>query len=165
VLFGALSPLRCYFRYQCTGDKAVLADIDRQPYRAVAGSALPPTQQIFDLGFAEVMSVRNQGKDPKQAARDLFKILEEVDFLPPAFGVSKPEQHAPSAFTVPKMARDLSWIRKRAPAWVRDTFFDWSPASYFKYTLKGLLKLGVRPIRRALDPAQEAFSTWHPHWD
>jgi FADH2 O2-dependent halogenase len=164
VLFGVLGPLRCYLKFRDTGDPAVLAEIDHLPYRGVAGSGFVETQKVFDCGFAEVMKVRTGEKDTRQAARDLFAILAKVDFAPPAFRLADPEQHAPSAFTLPRMARDLPWCTRRAPQWLRDAFFDWSLATYLRYTVKNLLRLVRASLRRGLDPVREAFSTWHPHW-
>jgi FADH2 O2-dependent halogenase len=165
VLFGVLSPLRCYFKFLDTGGRSMLAAIDQPPYRSVAGSGFSEAQKVFDRGFAEVMSVRNEGKDPKEAARNLFKILAEVDFVPPTFHLAEPEQHAPSTFTLPKMIRDLPWCSRHAPPWVREAFFDWSPGGYLKDTLKGLLGLVGTSLKNGLDPFREAFSTWHPHWE
>ncbi|HEY7314079.1 MAG TPA: tryptophan 7-halogenase [Gemmataceae bacterium] len=164
VLFGALSPMRCYLKYLDTGDRAALEAIDRVPYRPIAGSGFAAAQKIFDRGFEEIMRVRSEGKEPRQTARDLFAILRDVDFVPPAFRLADPEQHAPSPFTLLKMARDLPWYQKRSPQWVRDTFFDWSPSVYVKYTMKGVLSLLGTSIRRSFDPLREAFSSWHPHW-
>jgi FADH2 O2-dependent halogenase len=164
VVFGVLSPLRCYIKYLGTGDCAVLAEIDRLPYRGVAGSGFVETQKVFDRGFAEVMKVRAGDKDARQAARDLFAILDEIDFIPRGFRLADPGRHAPPSFTLPAMAGDLPWYRRRAPAWVRESFFDWSLAAYLKYTAKGLLRLVGVSLRRGLDPVREALSSWHPHW-
>jgi hypothetical protein len=156
--------MRCYLKYLDTGDRAALEAIDRVPYRPIAGSGFAAAQKIFDRGFEEIMRVRSEGKEPRQTARDLFAILRDVDFVPPAFRLADPEQHAPSPFTLLKMARDLPWYQKRSPQWVRDTFFDWSPSVYVKYTMKGVLSLLGTSIRRSFDPLREAFSSWHPHW-
>jgi FADH2 O2-dependent halogenase len=164
VVFGALSPLRCYLKFLSTGNISALADIDALPYRSVAGSGLPETQKVFDRGFAEVMSVRTEGKDPKQAAQNLFDLLQTVDFLPPSFGIGRPDQHAPTALTLPKMARDLGWFQKRSPPWVRETFFDWTASAYLNYTLRGVLRMVALPLRRGFDPLREMLTSWHPHW-
>jgi FADH2 O2-dependent halogenase len=164
VLLGALSPLRCYVKYLATGDRSALEDIDRLPYRGIAGSGFSEAQKVFDRGFAEVMSVCEGGKDPGQAAGNLFAILKGVDFVPPTFRLGDPEHHAPATFTLPVMTRDLPWYQKRGPRWVREAFFDWPPAAYLKYTLKGLVRLVAASGRRALDPFREALTSWHPHW-
>jgi len=164
VLFGTLSPMRCYLKYLDTGDRTALEAIDRVPYRPIAGSGFAETQKIFDRGFEEIMRVRSGEAEPHQTAQNLFTILKDVDFVPPAFRLADPEQHAPSPFTLPKMVRDLPWYQKHAPQWVRDTFFDWSPTLYLKYTMTGVLKQLATSIRRAFDPLREAFSSWHRHW-
>src|SRR5262249_4246994 len=111
VVFGVLSPLRCYIKYLGTGDPAGLAEIDQPAYRGVAGSGFVETQKIFDRGYAEMMKVRAGQKDAPGAARDLFAILDEVDFIPRAFRLADPERHSPPPFTLPSMAGDMPWYR------------------------------------------------------
>ena len=110
------------------------------------------------------MRVHSGEEDSHRAMKNLFAILKEVDFVPPAFRLADPEQHAPSPFTLPKMVRDLPWYQKRAPQWVRDAFFDWSPPLYLRYTMTNVLKQMATTVRRAFDPLREAFSSWHRHW-
>ena len=117
-----------------------------------------------DGGYAEIMKVRSEGKCPQEVAKNLFELLKEVDYVPPGFRIADPTSHAPSSLTLPSMRHDLPWSQKRAPAWVREAFFDYSHHSYLKYTLKGIATKAGRSLRRAFDPLREAFSSWHPHW-
>jgi FADH2 O2-dependent halogenase len=164
VLLGALTPLRCYFKYRETGDRSMLEAADRLPYRGVTGSGFPESMRIFDKGFAEVMSVRTEGKDPHVAAKNVFGILEEVDFIPPSVHLTDPALRAPLALTIPNMRHDIPWMLKQSPPWMREQLFDWPRTAYLKYTAKGLYRAVTRSMKRGFDPLREAFTAWHPHW-
>lgn len=164
LVLGTLGPLRCYLRYLESGDRSFLEAIEQLPYREAAGGGFPPVRQVFDRGFDEILSVRNEGKDPAVAARNLFGILKEIDFLPPSFDMRDPEQHAPTTFSVSKMRRDIRWVAHRAPAWAREALFDWSPGTYLGYTCKGLGRLIGTSLWRGLEPLQHVSAIWRRHW-
>jgi FADH2 O2-dependent halogenase len=163
VVLGALGPLRCYLKFLDTGDRSVLAATDHLPYRGVAGSGFPEQQRLFDRGFAEVMTVRTEGKDPHVAAKNIFALLEEVDFIPPSFHLAD-GTHRAAMLTLPQMRHNIPWVLKRSPLWVRESFFDWSHFTYLKYMAKGISHEVRRSLGRGFDPLRDAFSSWHPHW-
>lgn len=164
LVLGSLGPLRCYLKYLESGDRMLLEAIDQLPYREAAGAGFPSAPQVFNRGFDEIRSVHHDGKDAAVAARNLFGILKGIDFLPPSFDVTDPEQHAPTTFSVPKMLRDIHWVNHRAPKWAREELFDWSPRTYLGYTFKGLARLIGTSLRRGLEPLQHVCAIWQRHW-
>lgn len=104
---------RAYARFLDSRDAADLKRLERlAPQGAIPD--YPGVREMLDAVSHAVRAVQDDGVAPKTAARQVMKLLQEADFVPPAFGLADPANRWFNA-TVPKVLQSLRWARTDAP--------------------------------------------------
>jgi FADH2 O2-dependent halogenase len=108
---GTFGPLANLIHFLGSNDRSYL-DRTTEPGRlGVLSNHLPEVKGAMmassdDIGRALAGEITHA-----EASRRVFERLGALKFLPPYMGFGRPEQHAPSVFTLPSGARHVTWYR------------------------------------------------------
>lgn len=160
---GTFGPFANLLRYLGSGDRKFL-DATTQPGNiGVLSSHLPEVRSAIlassdDIGEAVAGRITH-----KEAGERIFARLGALTFLPPYMGFGKPEQHAPSTFTLPMGARNVLWYRfQRDRRWR-----DYVTFNLFTYA-RQVFGFGWRhtgdTIRRAWAALRDVFFAGNGEW-
>ncbi|WAZ24668.1 tryptophan 7-halogenase [Streptomyces cinnabarinus] len=113
---------RAYATFLDNRDPAGLERLERQaPDGAIPDYA--PVRQLLKNVSTLVQEVQKGAADPRAAADEILAQLRAVDFVPPAFGLSEPDNHWTDASTL-KVLQTLRWAKKEAPDGIGDLVYD-----------------------------------------
>ena len=107
-VLAALALENAYFAFASHGRDEVFKDLEQTRW---PGSPFPVSDAYNEMRLEALRLCREvdeQGLDPKVAATRLFGILQDADYVPPAFKIGVPEQHW-VYFTPPKMIQAAKW--------------------------------------------------------
>jgi FADH2 O2-dependent halogenase len=117
---GTFGPLANLIRYLGSGDRKYL-DVTTQPGNiGVLSSHLPEVRAAIMASSDDIGEAVAGNLTHREASDRIFARLGALKFLPPYMGFGKPEQHAPSVFTLPMGARHVMWYRQHGDRKWRD---------------------------------------------
>nr|AAQ04684.1 halogenase A [Actinoplanes sp. ATCC 33002] len=104
---------RAYAKFLDSHDSKHLAPLERiAPHGSIPD--YPPARQLLAAVSDEVRAVSAGGQTGEDAARRVMRLLRASDFVPPAFGLTDPDNRWFNA-TLPKVLKTLRWARTDAP--------------------------------------------------
>lgn len=106
---GTFGPLKLLLKYEQTGDRRYL-DMTTEPGRVgVLSSHLPEVLAAMTASSEDIAAAVAGQISHAEASNHIFTRLGQLDFLPPYMGFGRPEQHAPTCFTLPWGMRHVIW--------------------------------------------------------
>jgi FADH2 O2-dependent halogenase len=129
---GCMSVLSRYLRYRETGDRSFLERQSQPPYRGFGSADFAEYVQVLDRCEAALNTFR-EGRPAREAAQDIYRILESFEFSPAQFRMGDPSHRAVGTFSITQLQRLFWWSRLRAPAHVRKTFYSFGQRVVWKY--------------------------------
>ena len=110
---GTFGPLALLLRYLGSGDRRFL-EMTTEPGRVgVLSSHIPEVREAMMASAADIGEAVDGRIAHAEAGRRIFARLGALPFVPPYMGFGRPEQHAPSTFTLPMGARHVLWYRRQ----------------------------------------------------
>jgi FADH2 O2-dependent halogenase len=110
---GTFGPLALLLRYLGSGDRRFL-EMTTEPGRiGVLSSHIPEIREAMMASAADIGEAVDGRIPHAEANRRIFARLGALPFVPPYMGFGRPEQHAPSTFTLPMGARHVLWYRRQ----------------------------------------------------
>ena len=104
---------RAYAKFADHRDMAALDHLARiEPHGSVPD--YPPARELIATVSRRVQDVQAGTLAPEQASREIFRLLQAADFVPPAFGLADRDNRWYNA-TSGKVLQTLRWARKDAP--------------------------------------------------
>ena len=104
---------RAYAKYLNSRDMEALEHLARiEPHGTVTDYA--PARQLLKNVSQRMQDVQAGAASPEAAARQIFAMLQNADFVPPAFGLTDKNNRWYNA-TSAKVMRTLLWARTQAP--------------------------------------------------
>jgi len=104
---------RAYAKYLSNRDMAALEHLARiEPHGSMPD--YPPARELMKDVSRCMQAVQAGETDAETAAREIFAMLQEADFVPPAFGLTDKSNRWYNATSV-KVMRTLWWARTQAP--------------------------------------------------
>src|SRR5690606_38828966 len=110
-ILGALGPITLYLRYQQDRNPALLAEVEKPPYRGLAGIDLEEYAQLFEQAGAHVDAFREGRASAKQASEQIFRLLADFPLSPKQVHIADPAYRSLNDWTLPKMIRIWTWGR------------------------------------------------------
>lgn len=135
-ILGALGPITLYLRYQQDRDPGLLTEVEKPPYRGLAGIDVEEYAQLFEQSAARIDAFRAGRLTAKEAAAQIFQLLAECPVSPPQVHIADPAQRSLNDWTLPKMIRVWTWGRFFAPEKVRRHYFQIKTFTYPIYVLR-----------------------------
>ena len=122
-ILATLEINRSYARFLDSHDPGDLARLERQaPEGAIPD--YPPARQLLRSVSAIMHEVQAGTRDSGQAAAEIMGLLQQADFVPPAFGLTDPDNrwfHATSR----RLTRVMLWAkRKDTPPEIGDLVYE-----------------------------------------
>ena len=160
---GTFGPLANLVRYLGSGDREFLDVTTRPGNIGVLSSHLPEVRAAImassdDIGAAIDGTITHQ-----EANKRIFKRLGSLEFLPPYMGFGKPEQHAPSVFTMPMGARHVLWFRFRANRKWRN-YATFSLLTYARQVAAFAWRSTADAMSRATRALRDVFFAGNDEW-
>jgi len=121
-MYGALGVLSRIVHYQGTRDKLGDAPCDAFPYRGVQGHELPEFAALFSAAQRELDGVSGGQWSSEEAARRIFRHVEESGLWPAPWGSPRPEKRNPGGYHLALLLRTGQWAMRGAPELVRKHF-------------------------------------------
>lgn len=113
---------RSYAKFLETRDQAVLDHLARlEPYGSLPD--YPPARELLKTVSERVQAVQNNQLDAEVAAGQIFELLRQADFVPPAFGLTDRSNRWYNA-TSGKVVKTLAWARKDAPPEIGELVYE-----------------------------------------
>ena len=113
---------RAYAKYLDSHDVADLAHLEKLAPSGSVPDYEPARQMLRDVSRI-TQDVQEGLKDPGEAARQMMTMLENADFIPPAFGLTDSNNRWFNA-TTPKVVKTLAWARNEAPAPIGELVYE-----------------------------------------
>lgn len=113
---------RAYAKYIDNRADTELARLER----LAPGGSIPdyrPARELLARVSSEVRAVAEDGEDPGDAAKRVMGMLQAAEFVPPAFGLTDPDNRWFHA-TTPNVMRALRWSRTKAPREIGDLVYE-----------------------------------------
>lgn len=123
AFLGTFRIQRAKMRYDETGDIRFLESLDEAPF---PGSLCPNHEGyniLFDTAASIVESVEAGDMSSGAAALEIFRLLREIDFAPPVYPFTDPEQRY-SIADQNAVRRVIEWVNTKAPEEIRRLYFD-----------------------------------------
>jgi tetracycline 7-halogenase / FADH2 O2-dependent halogenase len=163
-ILGALGPITLYLRYQQDRDPALLAEVEKPPYRGLAGADLEEYMHVFHESAARIDAFRAGGLSAKEAAAQIFQLVSECPLSPPQVRIGDPEQRSLSAWTLPQMIRVWTWGRFFAPKKVRMLYFQIKTFTYPTYVLRDVRTQLAKSARISWALIRDIGSPFNLEW-
>jgi FADH2 O2-dependent halogenase len=137
---------RAYAKFLDSHDTRDLKHLERlAPYGSIPDYA--PARQLMDEVSEQCKGVVAGTNTSQQAARAIMAELAASDFIPPAFGLTNPDNRWFNA-TFPKVLKTLRWAKTEAPAPIGELVYE------------GLTLF----IKKRLSPDEFNLSAEAKHW-
>jgi len=158
--FGAFKLLLRFFE---TGNSRFL-DMTTEPGRiGVLSSHLPEVRAAMDASGDDIAFALAGQISDVEASRRIFERLGALRFLPPYMGFGRPEQKAPSTFTLPMGARHVLWYRFQSDAKWRD-YASFSLLTYARMVLGFTTRQTGEAARRFSTAFRDVFFADNDDW-
>jgi FADH2 O2-dependent halogenase len=108
---GTFGPFANLIRFLGTGDRTYLDRTTEPQNLGVLSSHLPEVKAAMMASGDDISAAIEGRVSHAEASKRIFDRLGALKFLPPYMGFGRPEQHAPSVFTLPLGARHVTWYR------------------------------------------------------
>jgi hypothetical protein len=160
LLIGTELNGKSFMRYLETGDKSTL-DAAGQ---GVVGSGYKPFLELFEKADAAMMRVRNEGADPKQAAKEICALFKGVNYVPTYFKWHDTSVRTTPAFTIGGMTRMYFWYLFKSPRCVFQDLYGWKPLTAYGYIFSAIMKNVRLARRRRRGYIRDVFMPWNKEW-
>lgn len=113
---------RSYAKYLANHDVAALEHLARlEPDGSMPD--YPPARELLKTVSERVQAVQNRQLDAGVAAEQIFELLQQADFVPPAFGLADRNNRWYNA-TTGKVLKTLAWAKKDAPPEIGELVYE-----------------------------------------
>jgi len=139
-------------QYEASGDKRILDQKMKAPYNGPFSSKLPPAAEMFEKGYALILSVESGDMTPEMAVDKLFGLMNEQTFFPfPEFYKRDPIRRSLPTNTLYDLLRQIYIYRKKLPTElkpylagysVRKSLF-WATKELARYPLGRFSAVGI----------------------
>lgn len=163
-ILGALGPITLYLRYQQDRNPALLAEVEKPPYRGLAGIDLEEYAQLFDEAGAQVDAFRDGRTSAKEASDRIFELLADFPMSPKQVRIADPACRSLNAWTLPKMIRIWTWGRFFAPEKVRTLYFQIKTFTYPTYVLRDVWAELAKAWRTSWAVIRDIASSFNLEW-
>lgn len=123
AFLGVLRIQRAKMRFDETGDRSFLDQLQTAPFPGALSPDHPGFQNLFDQAATLVEAVERGEADAESAARSIFRLLAEADFAPPMYPFADPELRSSKA-DENAVKRVLEWVETAAPPEMKNLYFD-----------------------------------------
>jgi FADH2 O2-dependent halogenase len=160
---GTFGPFANLIRFLGTKDRSFLERTTEPGRLGVLSSHLPEVKAAM-MASAEDVAEAVAGRIPHaEASARIFSRLGALKFLPPYMGFGKPEQHAPSVFTLPMGARHVLWYRFRGGRKWRE-YATFSLLTYAGQVARFVWRHTADSLGRAARAIRDVFFAANSEW-
>lgn len=160
---GTFGPLASLVQYLGSGNRDFLDRTTSPGNIGVLSSHLPEVRAAMDASSHDIAAAIAGSLTHAEASGRIFARLGALPFLPPYMGFGKPEQHAPSTFTLPMGARHVLWYRLNAERQWRE-YVNFSLLTYARQVLGFTLRETADAARRWSGAMRDIFFAGNSEW-
>ena len=121
-IYGAAGMLDVLGAFYRSGDVAGFELCEKAPYDYIQASQMHLVAPVFAAATKEIDALERGDQAAKETARNLFSIVSRSNLWPRPWG--SPERRHPGVLTVPKLLPLIAWIKRGAPDFVREHYFN-----------------------------------------
>lgn len=160
---GTFGPFARLIRFLRTKDRALLEETTRPGRIGVLSNHIPEVKASMLASSSDIDEALAGHITNAEASRRIFERLGALPFLPEYMGFGKPEQHAPSVFTLPMGARHVLWYRfHNDPKWRDHATFPL--LTYARQAFGFILRETRESARRAFAGFRDVFFAGNDEW-
>lgn len=160
---GTFGPLKLLLKYEQTGDMRYL-DVSTEPGRiGVLSSHLPEVRAAMEASSDDIGAAVAGQISHKEASDKIFARLGSLKFLPPYMGFGKPDQRAPTTFTLPLGLRHVTWYNMFSDQQWKD-YVSFNLLTYARVVLTFSVEQLVWNGRRTFAAVRDIFGANNSEW-
>ncbi|HYR29272.1 MAG TPA: tryptophan 7-halogenase, partial [Thermoanaerobaculia bacterium] len=160
---GTFGPFANLIRFLGSGDRSFLARTTEPGRLGVLSNHLPEVRGAMLASADDIRSAIDGRVSHRDAGQRIFERLGALDFLPKYMGFGKPEQHAPSVFTLPMGARHVMWYRFLADRKWRD-YATFSLLTYARHAGAFTMRQAGDAARRFSEAVRDVWFAGNDEW-
>ena len=160
---GTFGPFANLIRFLGSGNREFLDVTTRPGNIGVLSSHLPEVRATMLESAADVEEATAGRISHAEATRRIFERLGALKFVPKYMGFGKPEQRAPSTFTLPNGARHVLWYRGQGDAkW--KSYANFPLLTYANQVLRFALEQTGDETRRLTSALRDVLFAGNDEW-
>lgn len=160
---GTFGPFANLIRFLGSGDRAFLDATTAPGNIGVLSSHLPEVRATMMASADDIEGATRGHITHAEAHRRIFARLGALPFVPQYMGFGKPEQHAPSTFTLPNGARHVLWYRGQGDAKWKD-YCSFPLLTYARQVLQFALHQTGNETRRLTSALRDVLFAGNSEW-
>jgi len=160
---GTFGPFARLIRFLGSGDRKWLEETTQPGRVGVLSNHLPEVRAAMMASGDDIEAAIAGHVTHAEASQRIFTRLGALTFLPKYMGFGRPEQHAPSTFTLPMGARHVMWYRFQRDAKWRD-HANFSLLTYAHHVLRFALRETGESMRRTSSALRDVFFANNDDW-
>jgi tetracycline 7-halogenase / FADH2 O2-dependent halogenase len=121
-MYGAAGMLDVLGAYYRSGSVSSLDLCEEPPYNCIQASQMHLYVPVFDAASREIDALEAGRQAAPETARHIFDQVGGSNLWPKPWG--GPERRHPGIFTVPMLVPLIAWIKREAPDFLREHYFN-----------------------------------------
>ncbi len=164
LLIGTAINANQFLKYMEKKDKSILKYSESGPYTGLLGSKFAEFRPTLDKALDGMALVRKGERDPKEAAKAIVALFENMNYTPTFWQWSDTSVRSTPAFTVWGMTKMYIWYLLNAPKDVRKVMMGWNPLTAYGYVFKSIVASARSNKRRRRNYVRDVFKHWNKDW-